>query len=186
RRQYTADSWHDVCYRGDTMAKPRPTRAKGARVATLGVAVQPQPDDLTCGPTCLHAVYQYYGEKTSLEEVIAGVESLVGGGTLVVNLACHALERGYQARIYTYNLNVFDPTWFRDPASLPEKLRAQARLKADAKLQLATRSYLRFFELGGVLEMRELRSELIRHHLSRGEPILTGLSSTYLYECAQI
>jgi len=35
------------------------------------------------------------------------------GGTLAVNLANHALRRGYRALIVTYNLTVFDPSWFR-------------------------------------------------------------------------
>ena len=72
-----------------------------------------QPDDSTCGPTSLHAVYQYYQDKISLDEVIEEVSFLEEGGTLAVLLACHALKRGYKAKIYSYNLHVFDPTWFK-------------------------------------------------------------------------
>ncbi len=78
----------------------------------LHVDILPQPDDTTCGPTCLHAAYRYYGDIISLTQVIREVRKLKGGGTLAVFLACHALKRGYQAKIYTYNLHVFDPTWF--------------------------------------------------------------------------
>ena len=74
--------------------------------------ILPQPDNMSCGPTCLHALYRYYGDELPLEAVIEQVESLEGGGTLAVLLACHALRRGYDATIYTYNLKVFDPTWF--------------------------------------------------------------------------
>ena len=35
--------------------------------------------------------------------------------TLAVLLGCHALRRGYEATIYTFNLQVFDPTWFEEP-----------------------------------------------------------------------
>ena len=28
--------------------------------------IQAQPDDLTCGPTCLHAVYRYFGDDVSI------------------------------------------------------------------------------------------------------------------------
>jgi hypothetical protein len=133
----------------------------------------------------LHAVYQYYNDHVPLEDVIAGVEPVAGGGTLAVNLACHALQRGYKALIYTYDLNTVDPSWFADPSVIPSKLLEQMRVKSDARLQLATRSYLRFFELGGTLKLEELTAALLRHHLSRGQPILTGLSATYLYECAR-
>ena len=79
----------------------------------LGFDIQAQPDDVTCGPTCLHSLYQYYGDKIPLKDVIRDVKSLRTGGTLAVMLGNHALKRGYKAHIYTYNLNVFDPTWFK-------------------------------------------------------------------------
>ena len=78
----------------------------------LSVDILPQPDDTTCGPTCLDAIYRYFGDPLPLEQVIAEVPHLKEGGTLAVWLACHALHRGYSAKIFTYNLQMFDPTWF--------------------------------------------------------------------------
>lgn len=80
--------------------------------ASLQFKILSQPDDTTCGPTCLQAVYRYFGDDMPLEALIADIPSLDEGGTLAVLLGCHALRRGYQATIYTYNLKVFDPTWF--------------------------------------------------------------------------
>ena len=79
----------------------------------LDFDMQTQPDDVTCGPTCLQALYNYYGDDIPLKEVIQEVKQLKLGGTLAVMLGNHALKRGYKARIYTYNLTVFDPTWFK-------------------------------------------------------------------------
>ena len=79
----------------------------------LDFDMQTQPDDVTCGPTCLQALYNYYGDGIPLKEVIQEVKQLKLGGTLAVMLGNHALKRGYKARIYTYNLTVFDPTWFK-------------------------------------------------------------------------
>jgi len=93
-----------------------------------------QPDDITCGPACLHSVYEYYGDSISLQRVITEVKSLKGGGTLAVLLGNHALKCGYKATIYTYNLHVFDPTWFTGKVILAEKLKAQAAIKNDEKL----------------------------------------------------
>jgi hypothetical protein len=146
--------------------------------------ILPQPDDTTCGPTCLHALYSYYGDDLPLDQVVREVVALPEYGTLAVLLACHALRRGYDATIYTYNLHVFDPSWFRmDPAVLPDRLRAQREAKADLKLHLATDAYLDFLSLGGELQFRELTPSLIRGYLEGGRPILTGLSATYLYGC---
>jgi hypothetical protein len=145
-----------------------------------------QPDDSTCGPTCLHAVYRYFKDPVALDDVIAEVPRLPGGGTLAVDLANHALRRGYRASIVTYNLNVFDPSWFSgNRPDLGERLRAQADAKGDPKLSAATEAYLEFLRLGGRITMEDLSPRLLRRWLEQRRPILTGLSATFLYRSAR-
>lgn len=152
------------------------------RTHTLGLEIQRQPNDATCGPTCLHAVYRYYGDEVGLSTLVDEVPQLTGGGTLAVHLANHALRRGYRAQIFTYNLTVFDPSWFEDkPPDLAERLREQARVKRDPMLLAATGAYLEFLSLGGELAMEDLTPALLRRWLERGTPLLTGLSATFLY-----
>jgi hypothetical protein len=152
----------------------------------LELDIFPQPDDTTCGPTCLCAVYHYFDDDVPLARVIRETRELEGGGTLAVMLGCHALERGYRATMYTFNLTVFDPTWFENGAEvLSEKLRLQARVKRDPKLATATESYLEFLRRGGAIRFEDLTTALIRRFLKRSVPILTGLSATYLYRCAR-
>jgi len=144
--------------------------------------MQAQPDDTTCGPTCLHAIYQYWDEEVELQEVIDSVPKLETGGTLGVLLGIDALNRGYRVTLYTLNLQVFDPTWFSTPGvDLIAKLEAQARVKTSRKLRLASKAYVEFITLGGEIRLAVLSGALIRRHLNRDVPILTGLSSTYLY-----
>ena len=153
----------------------------------LPIAIEPQPDDTTCGPTCLHAVYDYYGEQLTLTDVIETTRTLEEGGTLAVFLANAAMRRGYRATIYTYNLQMFDPSWFAAPdTDLADKLRRQAQHKTDPKLQHATEGYLEFLQLGGKLRFADLNRRLIRGILRRRLPVLTGLSATYLYHSARV
>jgi hypothetical protein len=153
---------------------------------SLNFNIQAQPTDTTCGPACLHAVYNYLGDPVPLEQVIRETATLKEGGTLAVFLACHALKRGFSALIYTYNLNVFDPTWFTDSSvHITEKLEAQMKAKDNPLLHEATGGYLEFLSLGGELRFQDLTPSLIRKYLKRGLPILTGLSSTYLYRSAR-
>lgn len=149
----------------------------------LPFTILPQPDDTTCGPTCLHSVYRYYGDAIPLEQVIDEVTMLEAGGTLAVLLASHALQRGYDATIYTYKLQLFDPSWFApDAPDLSECLRAQMQYKEDQKLQVASHGYLKFLELGGKLRLEDLTPNLLRRYVRRSTPVITGLSSTYLYQ----
>jgi hypothetical protein len=143
-----------------------------------------QPDDETCGPTCLHAVYGFHGDPVSLEQVIAEVRPLATGGTLGAYLGLHALGRGYGATLYTYNLGLFDPSWFEDdPPRFVDRLQAQAAVKRGTRLQAATTAYIAFLESGGRVRFEELGPDLIREQLMDGLPIMTGLSATYLYDC---
>ena len=149
----------------------------------LKLEILPQPDLTTCGPTCLHAVYGYFDDGLPLAQVIAEIPQLVDGGTLAVVLGRHALQRGYKATLFTFDLQVFDPTWFRHPPeTLAEKLRQQIAVKDSLKLHTATDAYLDFLALGGQIRMQDLTNELIRKYLNRSAPILTGLSATYLYQ----
>ena len=117
-----------------------------------------------------------------LEDVISQTKSLDEGGTLDVFLACNALNRGYNVTIYTYNLQLFDPTWFENKRiNLRKKLIEQAKNKSDPKLDLATEGYLEFLNLGGLLRYVDLTPRLLRRLLKQSIPILTGLSATYLY-----
>lgn len=153
----------------------------------LYLDILPQPDDMTCGPTCLHAIYRYFDDPVHLNQVISEVTNLEGGGTLAVYLACHALRRGYKTTIYTYNLQLFDPTWFvSDGPDISEKLNLQLRYKnRDFLLNTATHAYLKYLELGGQLRFEILTPGLIRKYLKREVPILTGLNATYLYNSSR-
>jgi len=176
----------------DEVAKPRVKRDVGlgrdapSAVLRLPVTTLPQPDETTCGPTCLHAVYRYWGDRESLSGTIERMWRLQQGGTFAVFLGCDALRKGYCARIYTYNLTVFDPTWFTRPrVDIAAKLELQRSLKGEERLQYATDGYLEFLRLGGKLRLASLSQDLIRRLLTCGLPILTGLSSTYLYRSAR-
>ncbi|MDH3198810.1 MAG: C39 family peptidase [Candidatus Krumholzibacteria bacterium] len=149
---------------------------------TLELSILRQPDDSTCGATCLHALYGYYDDTVPLETLVSDVQRLEDGGTLGVYLASHALRRGYEAAIYTYNLQVFDPSWFGgEPVDLAERLRRQMAAKDDAKLRVGSQAYIDFLEGGGRILYQDLTSGLLRRYLKRGIPIIAGLSATYLY-----
>ena len=153
----------------------------------LSFDISAQPDEVTCGPTSLQALYRYYKDEIPIKQVIREVKQLKNGGTLAVMLGNHALKRGYKAHIYTYNLNIFDPTWFKYPSKkiagfLKEQMEFKYRRK---KLQVASQAYIKFLESGGEIRYADLDEDLIKGYLKRSVPILCGLSATYLYGTAR-
>lgn len=146
-----------------------------------------QPDDATCGPTCLHAVYRFYNDHTELKHLISEVHKFEDGGTLAVWLGCHALERGYEATLYTCNLQLFDPTWFKkENTNLYKKLEQQMHYKKEHKMLRASKAFMDFLKLGGIVKLEDLTRDLLLGYLRQGIPILTGLSSTYLYRSPRV
>ena len=153
---------------------------------TLLLDILPQPDDMSCGATCLHAIYRYHGDAIELDPLVREVVQLEEGGTLGVFLGCHALKRGYKVSLYSYNLQVFDPTWRALPRDeLVDRLARQMAEKQQRKLKVASQAYIEFMRLGGEIRFTELSPKLIRRHLKGSVPLIAGLSSTYLYQSAR-
>ena len=148
----------------------------------LGVPRFAQPDDVTCGPTCLAQVYRYYRHAKTVREVIQETPSNPDGGTMAVYLGISALRNDFTATMYSYNLRVFDPTWTRlDPPALVRKLRRRVRAVESKRLRHTLEAYITYLRMGGRVRFRELEKKLLVRILASGRPILTGLSATYLY-----
>lgn len=162
-----------------TARNGRPGRRSPIR---LEVRRYRQPDNYTCGPACLAQVYHYYGYPRPLSTVIRETPRNPDGGTVGVYMALAALEEGFRATIYTYNLHVFDPTWQRlaRPA-LIRNLAQRRRVVREAKLRRVCAAYIDFLRRGGHVRFAELSTSLIVRYLAAGRPIITGLSGTWLY-----
>lgn len=142
-----------------------------------------QPTDSSCGPTCLHAIYRFFGVESDLDQLIAEIPQFEEGGTLSVHLAKHALDRGFGARIISYNLRIFDPTWHDlKPATIVTRLQKRIPRLRDLKSIASHHAYVEYLQHGGRLEFFDLNPTTLAKLLAEGAPVLTGLSATYLYQ----
>ena len=155
----------------------------------IDLTIHSQPDDETCGPTCLHAIYNYYGLEVNLEDIISGIERSMSGGTLAPLLGKHALVRGFETTIYVNDLTIFDPTWFKQGISCNEeliaKLAAQLKYKEGDGIVQSSIAYQQYLQLGGKVRFKMLNAHLLKEYFNQRIPIMTGLSATYLYDSAR-
>ena len=155
----------------------------------IDIKIHSQPDDETCGATCLQSIYNYYGLNVSVGKVVKNVERSLSGGTLAAFLGAHALREGFDSTIYINNLNVFDPSWFTHGEisceKLIAKLDAQMVHKKDPDITQSSIAYQEFAQLGGNVRFRTLSVKLLQSYFKKQIPILTGLSATYLYSSAR-
>ena len=155
----------------------------------IELSINTQPDDLSCGPTSLHAIYRYYGVDVPLENLIMNVGRSLSGGTLGPTLGSHALLQGFDVIIYINNLTEFDPTWFvhgkGNPAVLVKKLEEQLRYNKDPEIQHVTKAYLDYLSLGGQVYFKSIDVQVLKHYFDQKVPVIAGLNATYLYRCAR-
>lgn len=148
--------------------------------------INAQPDDESCGPTCLHALYQHYNHELSLTDLVKNISRSHSGGTLAPFLGSHALSQGFTATICVNNLSLFDPSWFSEGEVSPEcliaKLSSQMKYKRNKSLLQLSEAYIEYLQLGGIVRFDVLCVDLLKHYFALNHPILTGLSATYLYE----
>jgi len=151
----------------------------------LNITIHDQPDDETCGPTSLHAVYDYYGIKVPLATVIQEVERLNSGGTLAPFLGTHALKYDFSATIYINNINVFDPSWFKKDhtpnTDIIDKLTLQLQHKDSISIIESSHAYINYLKSGGAIRFCTIDTNLLKQYFAQQIPIITGLSATYLY-----
>jgi len=151
----------------------------------MDLQIHTQPDDESCGPTCLHAIYNYYGLDMPLEEIVQYIDRSLSGGTLSPMLGKHALQQGFKATMYIYNLDLFDPSWFHNGRVnnklLIDKLEAQMAYKNNPHITTATIAYSEYLKLGGEVRVQPLDVLLLKKYFLKNIPILTGLSATNLY-----
>ncbi len=161
---------------------PRKTRRSRTKSRLLQVPRIEQEDDVSCGPVCLWMVLQSLGDERPFEEIDPLVLRNADGGTLGVHLGVAALRLGYRARIYSYNPNIFDPTW-RPLSSdrLRRKVRAAARHASRRRLKATLEAFDEFLAEGGGVRFPELSSDLLVDLLDHRRPLITGLSATHLY-----
>ncbi|MBC2607142.1 hypothetical protein [Pelagicoccus albus] len=152
-----------------------------------GIKMLAQPTETSCGPTCLHAVYHHFEDEYPLEEIISEIPENPDGGTYSVMLANHALERGYSATIYSYNLRVFDPTWANlSSEQIIPKLALRREHSHSKRARANLSAYIEFLQKGGEIRFDELDSELLAMLLAKGGPVIAGLNSTHLYRSARL
>jgi len=155
----------------------------------MHIKIQTQPDDVSCGPTCLKAIYDYYSDNKDLTLLRNEMQKSISGGTLAAFLGCHALNNAYDVKIYVYNLDVFDPSWFSKKISskkIIEKLENQIIHKSiNQRVIESSRAYIDFLKNGGKIVYKNLTTNMLKQLFKQKNPVITGLSATYLYNTSR-
>ena len=128
----------------------------------------------------------YWGDDEPLATVIERMWRLEQGGTFAVFLGCDALAQGLsRAHLHVQPLRVRSDVVHAAARRHRRAARSRSARRRATRGQHATDGYLEFLERGGRLRFADLSQHLIRGILRCRLPIITGLSSTYLYRSAR-
>ena len=152
----------------------------------LQLAMHTQPDDESCGPTSLHAIYQFYNLDIPLNTLVETIPRSLSGGTYASFLGQDALNRGFDTELYVNNVTIFDPSWFEENGTaervfLINKLTMQMEHKRTPIILQASQAYLDYLRLDGKVFFKTINSTLLKTYFNAKIPVLAGLSATYLY-----
>jgi hypothetical protein len=160
----------------------QPSRPSRRQLHELPVPRVVQPDDTTCGPSCLAQVAGFFGQQHTVPALAAGLSRLHHGGTLGVFLALRAMELGFEAAVYPLGVRVFDPTWWQlDAPALVDRLHRRRDTLTEPLDREVIDAWVRFLRAGGHLRFAELTPALLRGAIDRGHPLICGLNVTWLY-----
>ena len=140
-------------------------RATGA--PGLGFVVEQQPDDVTCGPACLHGLYRHYGDDVPLAARHRGhPHARHGRHARRVPREPRAASAATTRRSSPTTSTCSIPPGSRCRTTRSAtRLASQAKVKPWRRLQAATRGYDEFLRSGGKLELRDLEPSLLRRYL---------------------
>jgi len=141
-----------------------------------------QPTNVTCGPTSLRMVMNYYDKPVSQEEIMRHFTLYPGIGVLDPHMAMAAMDYGFKVKTISYNYRVIHPAWEKlPPDSLLAKLQAYLPQIKNYKDSVAAAGYIQYLKRGGRIEFQPLDRVLIVNYLKQGMPVIAALDMEYLY-----
>jgi hypothetical protein len=135
-----------------------------------------------CGPYALTQIFNYYRYQITPEEVISQNARYFKNGSLDGYLGALAIEKGFQAILMPFNINIYDPSWKDLPSSLLSRKLQKLKKTKDQYWQESINSHLFFLNHGGQIKFPELTPDLIYQYLKKKIPLLTSLCITALYQ----
>ena len=142
-----------------------------------------QPDDATCGPTSLHAVYRYFGQELDLASVIDAVAYLEGGGTLAAYLGLDVLASRVRGLHLLLRPSPVRPYLGGTGYALSHRQATTAAFlqKEGSSSGRPRKPTSAFCNTGASCGLPTSRSTCSAPISTGKLPVLAGLSATYLY-----
>ncbi len=150
----------------------------------LNISQISQKTAFSCLPACLQQIFCYYGKQIFQKEILNTLEkpergmSMPKAGSLLK-------EYGFKPLIITNNIHNFDPTWFKlDKAMLIKNLKKRRQFLDKYNISLVD-EYLEYLKKGGRIKFETIDRDLLIKYLSKSNPIIVELASTFFYKKAK-
>jgi len=136
----------------------------------------------TCGSSSLQQVLAYYGVKLGLDEILKDIKKYKYG-TFMPYLGLYAKRLGFMPKIVTYDVKVFDPTWFGLlVGQIIKKLETRSReMDVPHVYRSECKAFVRYLKAGGAIEFDFIKKGRIIKELERKRPVIVDVCSTILH-----
>ncbi len=104
-------------------------------------------------------------------------------GTWSPYIGIYAMKLGYNVEIFTYDVSLFDPTWFNlSNKSLIKKLKIAIKKIKDKDKKFGVRGYIDFLREGGKLTFKIPTKKILIKFLKKKIPPMAFVNSTAYYK----
>jgi peptidase C39-like protein len=149
----------------------------------LPIRSEIQPDDTSCGISCLKMLLAFHGISLSFDEMREIIPPLPDIGLYDSHVGKAALDLGFSVTIYSYNYTIFHPLWNHlTRKDLIRHLSTKNKSSMTPLQEFATKSYIEFMEAGGEVLFYPLSKELLLAFFEKGLPVMVALDMCFLYD----
>ncbi|MCX6732949.1 MAG: hypothetical protein NTV98_05410 [Candidatus Roizmanbacteria bacterium] len=149
--------------------------------------IQQEVGTATCGPNCLLNIYESFGIKTSIKEILKDLNVTNKDYTYVPQLASHLNEKNLSTIILSSNPRTVSPTWEKlNSLEIMEKLKKW--LIYNKKDEWLYENLLTYFYLqeGGQIKILDLSTNVIDEYIERGFLLISCLNESWIWQQRKI
>lgn len=139
-------------------------------------------DSYSCGPSCIKNIFESYGIKKSLAEILNEIGVSDKDSTHVPQLGRYLLGKGFDVELLSSCPNNYSPDWGNKSREEVIELLKQWVTTNIADMWIKDAIFLLFYLMdGGVVNQLDLSTRILDEYLGKGYQVLACIDETWVW-----
>ncbi|PIS17750.1 hypothetical protein COU93_02360 [Candidatus Shapirobacteria bacterium CG10_big_fil_rev_8_21_14_0_10_36_6] len=139
-------------------------------------------DSFSCGPSCIKNIFESYGIKTDLVEILKEIGVSDKDSTHVPQIGRYLHNKGFYVELLSSCPNNYSPDWGDKPREEVIELLKQWVTTNITDIWIKDAIFLLFYLMdGGVVKQLDLSTHILDEYLGKGYQILACIDETWIW-----